>query len=173
VQGKDPLAGLGLLVMAQPRALAPQENVALDRWVRKGGRLLLFADPMLTAQSAYAFGDRRRPESMVMLSPILARWGLVLEFDAEQPGGLRDAELLGSKIPVDLPGRLAAMRGKARCALLAEGLAASCRIGKGGALVVADAALLEPAPPEQIAGRSAALHRLIDAARRTDSVSGK
>ncbi len=84
--GKSPLSGLGLLIMAQPRPLSPQENVALDGWVRGGGRLLMFADPMLTAQSSFAFGDRRRPEAIAMLSPILSRWGLRLGFDDDQAG---------------------------------------------------------------------------------------
>ena len=95
--------GVGLLVMAQPRALAPQENVALDDWVRRGGRLLLFADPLLTEESAFAFGDRRRPQDVVLLSPILARWGLRLEFDEGQPPGERLADLDGVTLPVNLP----------------------------------------------------------------------
>ena len=76
--GALPLPEGALLVMAQPWPLSPQENVALDRWVREGGRLLLLADPMLTFESAYALGDRRRPQDMAMLSPILSRWGLRL-----------------------------------------------------------------------------------------------
>lgn len=64
---------LGLLVMAQPRPLSPDENVALDQWVRGGGRVLLFADPMLTQHSHFPIGDRRRPEGTVLLSPILTR----------------------------------------------------------------------------------------------------
>ena len=66
-------------MMIQPRPLSPQENVALDNWVAAGGRLLLFADPALTEDSAFAIGDRRRPQDVVLLSPILARWGLELE----------------------------------------------------------------------------------------------
>ena len=45
---EESLAGLEVLMLAQPRALSPQENVALDTWVRRGGKLLLFADPLLT-----------------------------------------------------------------------------------------------------------------------------
>ena len=39
----DALASSGLtrLVIAQPRPLSPEENVALDNWVKRGGRLLL------------------------------------------------------------------------------------------------------------------------------------
>ena len=81
------LKGRRDLLMIQPRPLSPAENVALDEWVATGGRLLLFADPALTAATTFALGDRRRPQDIVLLSPILARWGLRLEFDAEQAAG--------------------------------------------------------------------------------------
>ena len=52
LQPLDTLEGLGpalqRLVIAQPRPLSPAENIALDNWVRGGGRLLLLADPLLT-----------------------------------------------------------------------------------------------------------------------------
>ena len=35
----ETLAPLDRLILAQPRALSPEENVALDNWVRAGGRL--------------------------------------------------------------------------------------------------------------------------------------
>lgn len=138
------------LVMAQPRPLTPDENVALDTWVREGGRLLLFADPMLTQDSAFALGDRRRPQDVVLLSPILARWGLELHFDEEQPQGLRESaghRVAGSGMPVNLPGQLAGKTGGvgASCQIGAEALVARCAIGKGRAVIVADAALLEQA----------------------------
>ena len=85
--GTLPLPQDATLVLAQPRPLSPQENVALDDWVRKGGHVLLLADPMLTAESAFAPGDPRRPQDIAMLSPILARWGLELEFDEAQEAG--------------------------------------------------------------------------------------
>src|SRR5690606_4373481 len=47
------LATLDFLILAQPRALTPAENVALDDWLRAGGKLLLFADPMLTGESRF------------------------------------------------------------------------------------------------------------------------
>jgi hypothetical protein len=158
-----PLMELDRLVMAQPRALAPGENVALDYWVRGGGRLLLFADPMLTADSAFALGDRRRPEAIVMLSPILARWGLRLEFDEEQPAGEQQAELLGTALPVNLPGRLVATGTGGHCRLLSGGLVAQCWIGKGKALILADAALLEDVGPDERPLRRQALDVLLGA----------
>jgi hypothetical protein len=137
------LAGLNLIVMAQPRPLAAEENVTLDRWVRDGGRLLLFADPMLTQHSAFALGDKRRPQGIVMLGPLLRHWGLVLHFDPDQMSGERAVPGFGLGIPVNLPGKFTRTSRRGPCHLQARGIAAECRIGKGRALILADAALLE------------------------------
>jgi hypothetical protein len=138
----SPLDGLRLLVMAQPRALAPEENVALDAWVQGGGHLLLFADPMLTEESAFGLGDRRRPQDVVLLSPILDHWKLRLDFDEDQPAGERRVRLGSVAMPVDLPGRIAMAPGTRHCSLLADAVVADCRIGRGRLMLVADAALL-------------------------------
>lgn len=130
------------LLMVQPRPLSPAENVALDAWVRRGGRVLLFADPALTQDSAFALGDRRRPQDTVLLSPILTRWGLVLAFDEDQPLGERTVALAGGQVPVNLPGQLVSAPGGS-CRFEAGGLLALCRIGKGQVTVIADAALFE------------------------------
>jgi hypothetical protein len=132
----------GLLVLVQPRPLLPEENVALDAWVRGGGRLMLFADPMLTAESAYALGDPRRPEAIAMLSPILRHWGLELEFDDTQPSGSRPVTPFGVQVPVDLAGEFRTGR-DVPCRLEADGFAADCAIGRGRVLALADAALFD------------------------------
>jgi hypothetical protein len=139
------LAKSDALVMAQPRPLAPQENVALDAWVRRGGHLLLFADPFLTEPSRFALGDKRRPQDVVLLSPILARWGLQLTFDDRQSDGERVVRYRSVPLPERLAGRLRVVEpgAPARCSLAAEGLLAQCAIGKGRVLVMADAAILE------------------------------
>lgn len=162
-----PLAGLALLVMAQPRVLSPSENVALDDWVRRGGRVLLFADPMLTSDSRFSLGDKRRPQDVALLSPILARWGLRLEFDDRQPAGQHDIAVAGGNLPVNLPGALALAGAPRKCRILAEGIAAQCRIGRGGALIIADAALFEPALGSDAQRRSTLLDALIAIARAT------
>lgn len=138
------LARLDRLVLAQPRPLAPAENVALDAWVRGGGRLLLFADPMLTQHSRYALGDRRRPLDTVLLSPILSHWGLDLLFDEGQPAGERIVEIEGLALPVEMAGRFEPAIG-ARCAVRGHGVLVRCRIGKGEVLAVADAEVLDDA----------------------------
>lgn len=128
------------LVIAQPRPLSPAENVALDNWVRGGGQLLLLADPLLTEHSAYAVGDPRRPQDVVLLSPILARWGLELTFDEAQPAGLRTVAASGPAIPVDLPG--AWRSSNPQCRLEAGAVLAVCQVGQGRVVALADAAIM-------------------------------
>jgi hypothetical protein len=146
------LRPLNEVLMAQPRPLAPTENVALDDWVRAGGRLLLFADPFLTEHSRFPIGDKRRPQDVVLLSPILARWGLELTFDEKQDEAEHVMRLGAIELPVRLAGRLRkiAHEAPADCTVAADGLAAECRISAGRVTIVADAALLEgarsPAP---------------------------
>jgi hypothetical protein len=164
--GSLPLPQGDVLVLAQPRPLTPQENVALDDWVRAGGRVLLFADPMLTAHSIFALGDARRPQDMAMLSPILGRWGLLLEFDEAQQSGERLVELREGAVPVNLAGRFRTVQkaGKetVRCSLEAAALMADCRVGSGRVVALADAALLEDShDPQDAEQRRAILQKLL------------
>lgn len=139
------LGGISHLVMAQPRPLAPSENVALDDWVRAGGRLLMFADPMLTEHSEFGIGDPRRPHDTVVLSPILARWGLELQFDDTQDLGETLRATPYGAVPVNLAGRFVSSDGgvDAQCTLGESALVANCRVGQGRVILLADAALLE------------------------------
>ena len=139
------LKALKRLLLAQPRPLAPAENVALDDWVRAGGRALLFADPMLTEHSRFALGDRRRPQDIAVLSPILKRWGLELRFDEDQPEGRRVIADGSIEIPVDLFGTLVAVTPGApsTCSIGEFGIIATCSVGKGTVTVVADAEVLD------------------------------
>ena len=77
------LASGRLLLLAQPRVLAPVELVALDAWVRGGGRALILTDPLLLWPSALPIGDVRRPPAIGLLGPLLAHWGLALDPPAE------------------------------------------------------------------------------------------
>ncbi len=159
--GHAPLDRLSRLILAQPRPLSPQENVALDNWVRGGGKLLLFADPALTAESAFAIGDPRRPQAVALLSPILHRWGLELQFDESQSFGEVQRRTMGGVIPVNLPGRFA-MHGQPNCRLWDQGLLATCAIGKGRVVALADSALLEN--EDNDGARTAAFGRMLDTA---------
>ena len=62
--------------MAQPLAQPAEDLVALDDWVRGGGRVLLLADPMLEWPSKRPLGDPLRPPPMFMDTGLLAHWGL-------------------------------------------------------------------------------------------------
>ncbi|MFA6219365.1 MAG: ABC transporter [Erythrobacter sp.] len=141
----DTLAGQQRLLLAQPRALAPSENLALDRWVRAGGRALVLADPMLTRRSMFPIGDPRRPQDVALLSPILARWGLELRFDERQGDAERWIAEGGGELPVRLAGEFVTVPhdGAANCILSASKLVARCRVGAGQVTLVADAAVLD------------------------------
>ena len=141
----EALEGLGRLAVIQPRGLTPGENVALDDWVQNGGRLLLVLDPMLTEHSEFAIGDARRPADVALVPPLLARWGLAMKYDEAQPQEPRTVAFAGSALPLHLAGTLSKTgdTGQAQCETQAGGAAASCSVGSGTALLIADAALFE------------------------------
>lgn len=143
----DALAGQHFLLMAQPRALSPEENVALDEWVRSGGHLLLLADPWMTGESRFSIGDRRRPQDVALLSPILGHWGLELVFDEDQQAGIAAREIAGKPVPVNLAGHFRIADPESPCAPESAGLLAKCRIGEGQAILLADAAMLDIGEP--------------------------
>jgi hypothetical protein len=136
-----------MLLLAQPRAFAPRELVWIDNWVRQGGLVLILADPALQWGSLYPLGDKRRPLFTSMLSPLLAYWGveLVLPLEDDGPASMRKIGVFN--IRTVTPGEWLPKEGTAkdRCAILAKGLLADCRIGKGRAVLVADADFLDAA----------------------------
>lgn len=159
----DPLAGLTRLAVIQPRGLAPADNVALDQWVRGGGRLLLVLDPMLTGEYEAPLGDPRRPVDSALVPPVVARWGMAVSFDAAQEPAVTQAPLGEGTLPLALAGRIAITAPAAgQCRLLAEGAAARCDVGKGQVTLVADAALFEH--PELAGAEGEALLALLGAA---------
>jgi hypothetical protein len=125
-----------LLLMAHPLAQPAEDLVALDEWVRRGGRVLLLADPMLDWPSERPLGDPLRPPPMFMDTGLLGHWGLRL--DAPEKRGVQPRKLGGKDILTSSPGSL-----QGGCAISADRLVARCRIGKGRATVVADADLLD------------------------------
>ncbi|WP_310534603.1 Gldg family protein [Novosphingobium sp.] len=166
------LRGVDLAVLAQPRPLSPEEMAALDRWVRGGGKLLLFADPMLTAHSIFPVGDKRRPQAIAMVDPLLAHWGLELGFDDAAEEVEATVQAAGLSLPVNLPGTLKASN--KRCSVDPSALVATCRIGRGRAVIVADAALLESegiTGPEARKSALAGVLALVE--NRRESTSGK
>lgn len=125
-----------LLLMAHPLAQPAEDLVALDAWVRSGGRLLLLADPMLEWPSERPLGDPLRPPPMFMDTGLLAHWGLRL--DAPDERGRRTGKLGGLQIVTESPGTI-----HGGCRIAADRLVARCRIGEGEAIVVADADFLD------------------------------
>lgn len=132
----------GLLLAAQPRALPAKELVALDAWVRRGGRLLLLADPVLEWPSGLPVGDPRRAPVAFADTGLLKHWGLRL--DAPEERGPRQESLGGQSVLVASPGSL--KRSGGSCEVDASGLTARCRLGKGQAVIIADADFLNLGP---------------------------
>lgn len=127
-----------LLLAAQPRAMPAEELVALDAWVRGGGRLLLLADPMLEWRSELPLGDPGRPPVAFADTGLLRHWGLRL--DAPDERGPKQSSLGGVPVLTASPGTL--VRTGGGCAITDNGLLASCELGRGRARIVADADFL-------------------------------
>ena len=140
----DSLGAGKLLLLAHPRWLDPAELVALDSWVRSGGRALILADPLLAWPSELPPGDVRRPPPTSLLGPLLAHWGLALDppesRDRHGPPPATLAFHGARKLVMEAPGRFRPTG--AACAVGPQPWIARCRIGKGSATLLADADLL-------------------------------
>ena len=135
------LKGGGLLLMAHPRAQTAEALVELDAWVRGGGRVVLLADPKLDWPSGRPLGDRLAPPPSFADTGLLRRWGLTLY--APETNGPAKRKIGGRTVELSSPGTL-----DGDCQVVAEGLIARCRIGRGLATVIADADLLNAAGPD-------------------------
>ena len=124
-----------LLLLAHPLAQPAEDLVALDDWVRRGGRVMLLADPLLEWPSERPLGDKLRPPPSFADTGLLAHWGLKLQSPAE--AGPKESRLGGRTIMAASPGSLSGS-----CAIGERGFVARCRLGKGRAIVVADADFL-------------------------------
>lgn len=135
-----------IALLIQPRALSPDEMVRLDKWVRAGGRLLLFADPALQWPSERTIGDPERPLFTSLLSPLFQYWGLELAFPMDAEGAVVAAKLSGYDVKLGSPGiwqSLDNAKGDADCRIGAGKYVVECRPGKGQAILIADADMLE------------------------------
>lgn len=150
----DPLAGLTRLAVVQPRGLSPADNVAIDRWVRAGGRLLLVLDPALTGDYEAPLGDPRRPVDTALIPPVVGRWGLAVH-ESEEGYDAKASLPGGGEVPLAYPGTITATpQGARSCTPAGGGAIVSCRVGKGRVTLIADAALFEH--PE-LAGKGGAV----------------
>ena len=127
-----------LLLAAQPRALPAEELVALDAWVRRGGRLLLLADPLLEWPTGLPLGDRRRAPLAFPDTGLLAHWGIRL--DAPDARGPKMGAIGQTPVLTASPGTI--VRTSGACAIENAGLVARCLVERGSAIVVADADFL-------------------------------
>ncbi|GGB50567.1 Gldg family protein [Blastomonas aquatica] len=155
----DVLDGADLAVLVQPRALPPQDLVALDDYVRGGGRLLLFADPVLEWAGGRGLGDPQGPLRSSLMSPLLRHWGIEL-LDPE----LGSVRLKPSGALLVHPGRFAPLSGKigdGNCEIENQGHVARCRRGRGRAVLVADADLMDPALINESAESAPANRRFV------------
>lgn len=123
-----------LLLLAHPLAQPADALVDLDRWVRNGGRVMLLADPKLDWPSERPLGDKLRAPPSFADTGLLKHWGLSLEPTADS--GPQQRELAGRQILTVSPGTL-----KGSCDI-DGGFVARCAIGRGRAVVVADADFL-------------------------------
>ncbi|QFT77060.1 hypothetical protein [Erythrobacter sp. THAF29] len=144
----DPLRDIDRLAVIQPRGLAPADNVALDNWVREGGKLLLVLDPLLTGEYEVPLGSPQRPVDSALIPPIVARWGLEVSVEDHDSfeNGFYEVPVGRSRLVVGHPGAIAvADPNAADCGILARGVMARCKVGEGQVVLLADAAAFETA----------------------------
>lgn len=133
------LDGHRLLLMAQPNAQPAEFLVDLDQWVRRGGRVLLLADPVLEWPSERPLGDALRPPLAFGDTGLLGHWGIRL--DAPARLGPATFTIDGRRAHAVSPGSLVATA--PQCHVSGDGFVARCRVGGGLAIVVADADFID------------------------------
>lgn len=162
-----------IVLLAQPRAMAPADLADLDAWVRAGGAAIILTDPDLVWPSELPLGDPRRPLTTGLLSPLLGHWGLELVALGEsraEAAKLRVGKYSFTSRGIGLLEPLPANASPAaRCDIEQGGFLAQCSIGEGRATVVADADLLDaalwPEEAQQSPGKSGAV-RFVDSLLR-------
>ena len=133
-----PSSGAALL-LAHPRALAPRELVAIDAFVRGGGRAVILADALTGWPMRHPIGDPRNPPVTSLLTPLLDHWGVTL---AGAPAGEkgRSVEVEGARLRLFSAGRFERL--PSACRAFAGGRVVRCPIGRGEVWLVGDADLL-------------------------------
>jgi hypothetical protein len=122
--------------LAQPRRLSPLELVAFDKWIRGGGRAMIFADPDLLGSSIYPLADSRRAPPVTLLDPLFKHWGIDL---GDSDKVVRTITYGGTKIV--FAGAAPWKFGTNCTAIIREAI--DCRIGKGRVILVSDADMLD------------------------------
>lgn len=137
----DMIESLDAILVIQPRALAPDELVALDQWVRMGGRGVVLADPELLWDDHRATGHPLKPPRHSLLGPLLTRWGVALEPAVARTPGADPVErrFLSDGALLQIAGASRFRLTGAGCTLAERGLIARCRVGRGSVVLIADA----------------------------------
>lgn len=157
-----------VLFVAQPRGLSGKELVAVDAWVRQGGRALIFTDPELIWPSELPLGDPRRPPPIGLLGPLLSHWGLQLRSrPIADDGPAQRLAIDRFSVAVAWAGEWQARA--PNCTVSSSGLVAECTIGKGRALILADADMLDERLWQEMGGdNESAILSLVDRIARPD-----
>lgn len=141
------LADQPRMLLAQPRLMTPQELVDVDAWTRRGGTMLILADPLLLwppdgTAAAPMPGDRTGPPLTSLLDPLLTHWGLRLEPASDEAMTRR---FVGDRLLRLAGASRFAMQASpfADCDTEADGLMAVCAVGRGHVRLIADADLLD------------------------------
>jgi len=130
----------GTLLLAHPRALAPRELVAIDAFVRGGGRAVVLADALSGWPARHPLGDPRNPPVTSLLTPLLDHWGVALAPAPGAEGAALPADVQGARLRLFSAGRFERL--PPQCQTFAGRRVARCRIGEGEAWLVGDADLL-------------------------------
>ncbi len=150
MEAVDSLEGLkdgstDIVMLVQPRAMAPADLAELDVWVREGGKAVIMTDPDLIWPSELPLGDPQRPLPSGLLSPLLKHWGLELVSEDDTASSV-ELEFADYKFATVGVGQFQAIGQKTSdgsvCKFSDPQFIAQCQIGKGYAILVADADFL-------------------------------
>ncbi len=130
----------GTLLLAHPRALAPQELVAIDSFVRGGGRAVILADALTGWPAPYPLGNPRNPPITSLLTPLLDHWGVKLGAAPPEETAALPVDVDGARLRLFSAGRFERL--PSQCTIYADRRVTRCPIGDGEAWLVGDADLL-------------------------------
>ncbi|WP_081997390.1 Gldg family protein [Sphingopyxis fribergensis] len=130
----------GTLLIAHPRALAPQELVAIDAFVRGGGHAVVLADALSGWPVRHPLGDPRNPPVTSLLTPLLDHWGVTLAAAPAAEDKALPVDVDGARLRLFSAGRFDRL--PPQCRAYARRRAAQCQIGQGDVWLIGDADLL-------------------------------
>ncbi|KTE04712.1 hypothetical protein ATE68_02970 [Sphingopyxis sp. H038] len=130
----------GTLLIAHPRALAPQELVAIDAFVRGGGRAVVLADALSGWPARHPLGDPRNAPVTSLLTPLLDHWGVTLGAAPAGESKPLPVDVDDARLRLFSAGRLDRL--PPACRAYAGRRVAQCWIGQGEVWLAGDADLL-------------------------------